>query len=98
MADGLKMVLAMAIFFGAIYLYAIAPDIIEKRKRKRLLKKTLQKEDDRKEEVIQLQKLRDENNEVIDNRREKIRQHLMWLDKMNEKIKQIEKTQEENIL
>ena len=97
MADALKMLLVMALFFGAIYLYAIAPDIIEKLKQKRLREKTLIKEEDRKEEVVKLQQKRDEKNEVTDNRREKIRQHFMWLKEMNEKIKKREDAQQENI-
>jgi Tfp pilus assembly protein PilN len=98
MADGLKMLLAMALFFGAMYLYALAPDIIEKRKQKKLLKKTLQKQEDRKEEVIQLQKQRDENTTKIEDRRERIRKHFIWLEEMNEKIKQREKMQQEKTL
>ncbi len=97
MADALKMLLAMALFFGAIYLYAIAPDIIEKLKQKRLREKTLIKEEDRKEEVIKLQQKRDGKNEVVGNRREKIRQHFMWLEEMNEKIKRREDARKENI-
>ncbi len=98
MADGLKMLLAMGLFFGAMYLYALAPDIIEKRKQKKLLKKTLQKQEDRKEEVIQLQKQRDKNTKNIGDRRERIRQHYIWLQEMNEKIKQREKIQQEKTL
>jgi Tfp pilus assembly protein PilN len=96
MADGLKMLLAMALFFGAMYLYALAPDIIEKRKQKKLLKKTLQKQEERKEEVVQLQKQRDENTKKTGDRRERIRQHYIWLQEMNEKIKRREQTQQEN--
>lgn len=95
MADGLKMILAMALFFGAIYLYAIAPDIIEKRKQKKLLRKTLQKQEKRKEEVVQLQQQRDDNTTKIEDRRERIRQHFIWLEEMNEKIKRREQTQQE---
>ncbi|MDQ7031823.1 MAG: hypothetical protein Q9M37_03785 [Desulfonauticus sp.] len=98
MADGLKMLLAMALFFGAMYLYALAPDIIEKRKQKKLLKKTFQKQEERKEEVVQLQKQRDENTTKIDDRRERIRKHFLWLEEMNEKIKQREKIQQEKML
>jgi UTP-glucose-1-phosphate uridylyltransferase len=98
MADGLKMLLAMALFFGAMYLYALAPDIIEKRKQKKLLKKTLQKQEERKEEVIQLQKQRDDNTKKIGDRRERIQQHYVWLQEMNEKIKRREQTQQENTL
>lgn len=96
MAGGLKMLLAMVLFLGAIYLYAIAPDIIKKRKQKKLLRKNLQKDDDRKEKVIQIQKNRDEKTKVIVDRREKIKEHYQWLREMNEKIKRREQSQQEN--
>jgi len=98
MADGLKMVLAMAVFFGLMYLYALAPDIIEKWKAKKLQKGKLQKEENRKIEKLELQKKRDQVSQVIDDRREKIREHLKWLEDINEKIKKRANAQHENLL
>ena len=98
MADGLKMILAMAVFFGLMYLYALSPEIIEKWKAKRLQKNNLQKEENRKVEKIQLQKKRNQVTQVIDDRREKIKKHFEWLEEINEDIKRRDKTQQENNL
>ena len=98
MADGLKMMLAMAIFFGLMYLYALSPEIIAKWKAKKLHKSKLQKEENRKVEKLELQKKRDQVAEVIDDRRAKIKEHLKWLEQMNESIKKRANAQQENIL
>jgi len=88
MADGLKMLIAMALFFGAMYLYSISPEIIGKFKVRRQKKTVLKKEKNRAKEKIQLQKGRDENSKIIQARRDQIKQHFKWLEEMNAKIKQ----------
>ena len=98
MADGLKMMLAMAIFFGLMYLYALSPEIIEKWKAKKLQKNNLQKNENRKVEKFQLKKKRDQATQVIDDRREKIKEHYKWLEAINKKIESRAKAQEENII
>jgi len=92
MADGLKMLLAMALFFGAMYLYALSPEIIEKIKYKIRQKTAIKKEQHRAKEKVQLQKNRDENAALINARRDQIKQHFKWLEEMNEKINQRTKT------
>ena len=98
MADGLKMMLAMAVFFGLMYLYALSPEIIAKWKAKKLQRNKLQKEEDRKVEKLELQKERDQVSQVIDDRREKIKEHLKWLEEINAKIKSRANAQHENFL
>ena len=98
MADGLKMILAMAVFFGLMYLYALSPEIIEKWKAKKLHKNKLQKEENRNVEKLELKKKRDQITEVIDDRRERIKEHLEWLEQMNENIKKRANAQQENSL
>jgi hypothetical protein len=98
MADGLKMMLAMAVFFGLMYLYALSPEIIAKWKAKKLHKSKLQKEENRKVEKLELQKKRDQVAQSIDDRREKIKEHYKWLEDINAKIKSRANAQEENII
>jgi len=98
MADGLKMLLAMALFFGAMYLYAISPEIIEKIKYKIRKKTVLKKEQHRAKEKVQLQKNRDENSALINARRDQIKQHFKWLEDMNTKINQRTKAAQKNTL
>ena len=89
MADGLKMILAMALFFGAMYLYSWMPEILEARREKKREKRKLQKLADREAEKIELQKLREEKFQSVEERRLKIKEQFKWLDGMNEKINQI---------
>ena len=92
MADGVKMILAMALFFGVMYLYALSPEIIEKWKAKKRISENLKKEEKRKVKKLELQKHRDKENQVIDDRREKIEEHFKWLEEMNKKIERRENT------
>lgn len=89
MADGLKMILAMALFFGAMYLYSWLPEILEARREKKREKQKLQKLANRKVEKLELQKLRDEKTKIIQDRRSRIREHFEWLENMNKQIDQI---------
>ncbi len=89
MADGLKMILAMALFFGAMYLYSWLPEILEARREKKREKQKLQKLTNRKVEKLELQKLRDEKTKIIQDRRSRIREHFEWLENMNKQIDQI---------
>lgn len=96
MADGLKMMLAMALFFGAMYLYSWMPEILEERREKRKEKKRLEKLANRETEKIQLQKMRDEKTQFSQERRSQIREHRKWLEEMNNKIKNIKPNKEES--
>ncbi|WP_347922901.1 hypothetical protein [Pontimicrobium sp. SW4] len=89
MADGLKMILAMVLFFGAMYLYSWMPEILEARRKKKREKDKLQKLANREAEKLELQKLREEKFQTLEERRLKIKEHFEWLEKMNTKIKQI---------
>ena len=89
MADGLKMILAMALFFGAMYLYSWMPEILEARREKKREKQKLKKLANRKVEKLELQKLRDEKTKIIQDRRSRIREHFEWLENMNKQIDQI---------
>ncbi|TJY36924.1 hypothetical protein [Pontimicrobium aquaticum] len=89
LADGLKMMLAMALFFGAMYLYAWMPEIIAARKEKQREKEKLQKTVNREAKKLELQKLREEKFQTVQERRAKIREHFQWLEKMNKQIEQI---------
>jgi len=89
MADGLKMILAMALFFGAMYLYSWLPEILEARREKKREKQKLKKLANRKVEKLELQKLRDEKTKIIQDRRSRIREHFEWLENMNKQIDQI---------
>ncbi len=89
MADGLKMILAMALFFGAMYLYSWLPEILEARREKKQEKQKLQKLANRKVEKLELQKLRDEKSKTVEDRRSRIREHFEWLENMNKQIDQI---------
>lgn len=95
MADGLKMLLAMGLFFGAMWLYAIAPDILEARRQKKRDKQKLQKEAYRKVEKVEKQKLREEIKKVVDDRRSRIKEHFKWLKEMNAKIQSHHNTSSE---
>ncbi len=98
MADGLKMLIAMALFFGAMYLYAISPELIEKLKDKRSKYLILRKEKNRAKEKVQLQKNRDQSTKVILARRDQIKQHFKWLEEMNDKIKQNAETSQKKLV
>ena len=89
MADGLKMILAMALFFGAMYLYSWLPEILEARREKKREKQKLQKLANRKVEKLELQKLRDEKTKIIEDRRSRIKEQFEWLKGMNQKIEEI---------
>lgn len=89
MADGLKMILAMALFFGAMYLYSWMPEIIEARREKKREKDKLQKLALREAEKLELQKLREEKFQTVEERRLKIKEHFKWLEGMNTKINKI---------
>ena len=89
MADGLKMILAMALFFGAMYLYSWLPEILEARREKKREKQKLKKLANRKVEKLELQKLRDEKSKTVEDRRSRIREHFEWLENMNKQIDQI---------
>tara|TARA_R110002073_G_C9451911_1_gene578106 strand:+ start:1304 stop:1582 length:279 start_codon:yes stop_codon:yes gene_type:complete len=89
MADGLKMILAMALFFGAMYLYSWLPEILEARREKKREKQKLQKLANRKVEKLELQKLRDEKTKIIEDRRSRIKEQFEWLKGMNKKIEEI---------
>lgn len=89
MADGLKMILAMALFFGAMYLYSWMPEILESRREKKQKKQKLQQLANRKLEKLELQKLREEKTKIIEDRRSRIRKQFEWLEGMNQKIDQI---------
>lgn len=89
MADGLKMILAMALFFGAMYLYSWLPEILEARREKKREKQKLQKLANRKIEKLELQKLRDEKTKIIEDRRSRIKEQFEWLKGMNQKIEEI---------
>lgn len=91
MADGLKMILAMALFFGVMYLYSWMPEILEARQEKKREKQKLQKLADRETEKIKLQKLREEKFQTVEERRLKIKEQFKWLEGMNEKIDQFKK-------
>ena len=96
MADGLKMILAMALFFGAMYLYSWMPEILEERREKRKEKKRLEKLANRETEKNELQKLRDEKTQFSQERRSQIREHRKWLEGMNDRIKNIKPNKEES--
>lgn len=87
--DALKMMLAMALFFGAMYLYAWMPEILDARKQKLREKEQLQKLAEREAKLQEQQKLRKERSQSIQERRVKIKEHFQWLEKMNEQISQI---------
>jgi len=89
MADGLKMLLAMALFFGAMYLYAWMPEIIEARREKKRERDKIKKQVIREAEKLELQKLREEKFQTVKQRRLKIKEHFKWLEGMNTKINQI---------
>ncbi len=91
MADGLKMILAMALFFGAMYIYSWMPELLEARKEKLREKRKLQKLANREVEKLELQDLRKEKTEIVEDRRSRIREHFEWLEGMNKKINQIKK-------
>jgi len=91
MADSLKMILAMALFFGAMYLYSWMPDILEARREKRREKLKLKKLANREAEKLELQKVLKEKTQSVEERRSKIREHFKWLEGMNKKINQINK-------
>lgn len=88
MADGLKMLIAMAVFFGAMYLYAWMPDILEARREKKKEKQKEKKEQDREIQKIELQKQRDDITKGVKDRRARIREHYKWLEDMNKKIQE----------
>ena len=87
-ADALKMILAMALFFGAMYLYSWMPDILEARREKKREKLRLQKLANRETQILELQKLREEKFQTVKERRAKIKEHFEWLERMNKKIDQ----------
>ena len=89
MADGLKMILAMALFFGAMYLYSWLPEILEARKAKKREKLRLQKLANREADKLELQKVLKEKFETVEQRRSKIKEHFKWLNGMNQKINQL---------
>jgi len=89
MADGLKMILAMALFFGVMYLYSWMPEILEARREKKRERQKFQKLANREAEKLELQKLREEKNQTVEERRLKIKEHFEWLEGMNTKINQI---------
>jgi len=89
MADGLKMILAMALFFGAMYLYSWLPEILEARREKKREKQKLQQLANREVEKLEQQKLREEKTKIVEDRRSRIREQFEWLEGMNQKIDQI---------
>jgi hypothetical protein len=89
MADGLKMILAMALFFGAMYLYSWLPEILEARKSKKREKLRLKKLSNREADKLELQKVLKEKFETVEQRRSKIKEHFKWLNGMNQKINQL---------
>ncbi len=89
MADGIKMILAMALFFGVMYLYSWMPEIIQARREKKREKEQLQIQANRETERLKLQKLREQKFQTVEQRRLKIKEHFEWLEGMNTKINQI---------
>jgi Tfp pilus assembly protein PilN len=89
MADGLKMILAMALFFGVMYLYSWMPEILEARRQKKREKQKLQQLANREVEKLEQQKLREEKTKIVEDRRSRIREQFEWLEGMNQKIDQI---------
>lgn len=88
-ADALKMILAMALFFGAMYLYSWMPDILETSREKKREKLRLQKLANRETQKLELKKLREKKFQTVKERRAKIKEHFEWLEGMNKKIDQI---------
>ena len=86
--NGLKMLLAMALFFGVMYLYCWFPDLIQPYKEKRRAKIERQKEEIRKKRRTLLQKANKEKGKILQSRRNQIREHQDWLNKMNAQIKE----------
>jgi F0F1-type ATP synthase membrane subunit b/b' len=82
------MLLAMALFFGVMYLYCWFPDLIEPYKEKRKAKIERQKEEIRKKRRALLQKTNKEKGKVLESRRNQIQEQLDWLQKMNLQIKE----------
>lgn len=89
LVDALKMMLAMALFFGAMYLYAWMPEIFAARKEKQREKEQLQKLAERKTKLQEQQRLREKKSQSIQERRIKIKEHFKWLEEMNKQIEQI---------
>jgi len=87
MADGIKMLLAMGLFFGAMYVYSWAPELLAVRREKRKEKKKEKKKLQREKVLTELQIKRDAQAKVFEERRNKIKEHKQWLDEMNKKIK-----------
>lgn len=79
----------MALFFGAMYLYAWMPEIIAARKEKHREKEQLQKLAERKTKLQEQQRLREKKSQSIQERRIKIKEHFKWLEEMNKQIEQI---------
>ena len=94
MHDIIKMFIAMAVFFGAMYLYAWMPELREayreKKRKKQKQEKEVQRKNDRQEPIQQI----DEKTEAIEDRRDKIRKHYEWLEEMNAKIKALGKKEQ----
>jgi Tfp pilus assembly protein PilO len=83
------MILAMALFFGAMYLYSWMPEILEARREKKRKNEKLQKQANREAERLKLQKLREEKFQTVEQRRLKIKEHFKWLEEMNAKINRV---------
>ena len=85
--NGLKMLLAMALFFGVMYLYCWLPEFIEPYKAKKRAQKEAKKEELRIKHREAVQQNIDKENKVFENRRKQIKEHRKWLESMNTQIK-----------
>ena len=86
----------MALFFGAMYIYAWSPVLIAKYKKNKQIKDIFKREKRIKEKKQVLKQNRVEKKKIINDRHEKIKEHFKWLEALNQEIEQREKAKHEH--
>jgi len=86
MSGGLRILIILVIMFVGIYFYSISYRYIRTAKQNKIKKEAFKKEEKQRIHKLSLQKIRDEKDELIELRRDEIKQQFKWLEEMNQTI------------
>jgi hypothetical protein len=94
MAGWLRITIILTLMFIGIYVYSISYRFIRAIKLERTRKLNILKEENLRKEKLRLQKIREEKQKIVELRRREIKHQFKWLERMNKKIKGLEKINE----
>ena len=90
MTGGLRILLILTFMFIGIYIYSISHRYINAAKKNKIRKSKIDKEEKFRIDRLRLQKIREEKVRQIELRERDIKLQFKWLERMNQKIKQLD--------